>query len=302
MPQSMTDEWSEALSSAGDDPVEVHSELLHTLGNLTVTAYNGELSNSPFKRKQEILSGSHLELNRAITPAGGWAKAEILARADELGGRAVRIWPAPIAGVEEASSGRDWSVLHSALAALPYGAWTTYSDVAELIGSHRVPVGQHIATTPGLLNGHRVLTVEGRVSEGFYWLDPGDKRDVLEVLKAEGVRFGPDERADASQRLNADDLADLVGEEAGEPIAPEQDREHGWRLRRSLRYLRHFYNAPDGRLHRHEARDLAVREGYDPRGVAGFYQGTPSLRKEGYFRVLTEDGREFFEENRHQLD
>ena len=70
MPQSLTDEWRTALGAAGKNPEDVHAELLHTLGNLTVTAYNGKLSNNPFERKQEILSGSHLELNRAITPAG----------------------------------------------------------------------------------------------------------------------------------------------------------------------------------------------------------------------------------------
>src|SRR5262249_30809376 len=113
MPQSLTDEWGSAFSVAGEEPAVVHAELLHTLGNLTITAYNGELSNSPFERKQEILSGSHLELNRAITPAGRWGKAEILARADALVSRAIKIWPAPVPGVEEAPAGRDWSVLHA---------------------------------------------------------------------------------------------------------------------------------------------------------------------------------------------
>jgi alkylated DNA nucleotide flippase Atl1 len=301
MPQSLTAEWREGLSAAGDDPAEVHAELLHTLGNLTATAYNGQLSNNPFERKQEILSGSHLELNRAIKPAGQWGKAEILARADELAERATGIWPGPVPGVEEPAVGRDWSVLHAVLAALPHGAWTTYADLAELIGSHQVPVGQHIATTAELLNGHRVLNAEGRAAAAFRWSDPADTRDVYEVLKAEGVRFGPDGRADPSQRLRADDLADLVGEVV-EAVAPDEDREHGWRMRRLLRYLRHFYEAAEGRLHRDAARDLAVKEGYDPRGVAGFYQGTPSLRKDGQFRVLTETGRKLFEENRNQLD
>jgi alkylated DNA nucleotide flippase Atl1 len=301
MPQSLTDEWRKALGAGGEDPDDVHAELLHTLGNLTVTAYNGKLSNNPFERKQEILSGSHLALNRAIRPTGHWGRAEILARADELASRAIATWPAPLAGVEDAPSGFDWSLLEAALAALPFGGWTTYTDLAELVGSHQVPVGQHVASAPDVVNGHRVLTADGRVAAGFHWSDLSDRRDVLEVLKAEGVRFGTDGRADASQRLRADDLADLLGEVV-EPVAPDQDREHGWQMRRTLRYLRHFYNAPDGRLHRDTARDLAVQEGYDPRGVAGFYQGTPSLKKDGDFRVLTDAGRRFFEENRHQLD
>jgi uncharacterized protein with ParB-like and HNH nuclease domain/alkylated DNA nucleotide flippase Atl1 len=301
MPRSLTDEWKEALAATGDEPGVVHSELLHTLGNLTVTAYNGQLSNRPFERKQEILQGSHLELNRAIVPSSAWGRAEIVARADELADRAIAIWPAPLEEVEEPEEGRDWSRLHAALAALPPGAWTTYGDLAELIGSHQVPVGQHVAKTAGLLNAHRVLTSEGRVAEAFRWSDPADDRDIHAVLETEGVRFGPDTRAAPSQRLRSDDLADLIGE-AIEPLTAEEDREYGWRMLRLLRYLKHFYEAPGGRLHHTAARDLAIQEGYDPRGVAGFYQGTASLRKDGEVRVLTEAGRQLYEDNRHRLE
>ncbi|CAN5314793.1 DUF262 domain-containing protein [soil metagenome] len=301
MPQSLSDEWKEALAATGDDPTAVHSELLHTLGNLTVTGYNGQLSNRPFDRKQEILEGSHLELNRVIVPSKNWGRAEIVARAEELADRAIAIWPGPLAGVEEPEEGRDWSRLHAALAALPPGTWTTYGDLAELIGSHQVPVGQHLANTRGLLNAHRVLTSEGRVAPGFRWGDPDDERDIHGVLEAEVINFGTDRRADPAQRLRSDDLADLIGE-AIEPLTPEEDREYGWRMLRLLRYLRHFYEAPGGRLHFAEARDLAIHEGYDPRGVAGFYQGTASLTKEGDSRVLTEAGRQLYEDNRHRLN
>jgi uncharacterized protein with ParB-like and HNH nuclease domain/alkylated DNA nucleotide flippase Atl1 len=301
MPQTLTDEWETMLSANGDDPAAVHDELLHTLGNLTVTAYNGQLSNNPFERKQEILQGSHLELNRVISPAGQWGRSEILDRADELADRAIALWPSPMPGVEEPAAGRDWSRLHAALAALPFGAWTTYSDLAELIGSHQVPVGQHLATTAGVLNAHRVLNAEGRVSDSFHWTDPSDTRDVHAVLESEGVQFDPDGVADPTQRLRADDLADLTGEVIVSAPA-EEDREYGWRMLRTLRYLRHFYDAPDGQLHEDDARAVAVQEGYDPRGVAGFYQGTASLRKEGSLRILTEAGRQWYEENRHRLD
>lgn len=107
--------------------------------------------------------------------------------------------------------------------------------------------------------------------------------------------------ADTTQRLRADDLADLIGDVV-EPVPREQDREHGWRTRRMLRYLCHFYEAPAGRLHQDDARRLAIAEGYDPRGVAGFYQGTATLRRDGQHRVLTDAGRQFYEENRFALD
>ncbi len=297
MPQTLTDEWRSALSSAGDDPEETHSELLHTLGNLTVTTTNPELSNNPFVRKQEILDRSHLELSRAIVPNNRWGRSEILARADELAERAIGLWPPPLPGVDEPAGGRDWTRVHAALAALPLGAWTTYGDLAELIGSHANPMGQHLATTPGVLNAHRVLNVEGRISPGFFWLDPEDKRDVFDVLESEGVRFRLDRRADPVQRLRSDDLAALTGE------VIEPDGEYGWRWQRLLRYLRHFYEAPDGRLQEDVARSLAAQEGYDPRGVAGFYNSAgASLRRDGSFRVLTTAGRQLYEENRNRLD
>jgi alkylated DNA nucleotide flippase Atl1 len=302
MPQSLSDAWRESLAEAGDDPDVVHEEFLHTLGNLTITAYNGQLSNHPFERKRDILINSHLELNRAISPSSSWGSREILARADELAGRAIDIWPAPLPGVQEPAPGRDWTRLHAVLAALPFGTWTTYGDLAELIGSHQVPVGQHVATTSGLLYAHRVLNAEGKVADGFHWTDSSDHRDIHKVLEAEGIRFGPDRRADPDQRLRADELAGLIGDVVAEPATAQSDHEHGWRVRRSLRYLRHFFDAPDGRLHEEVARALAIQEGYDPRGIAGFYQGTASLRRDGQFRVLTDTGRQYYLDHRHVLN
>ena len=54
LPQTLSEEWREHLSNLGQDPDEVHQSLVHTLGNLTLTAFNGTLSNNPFERKQQI--------------------------------------------------------------------------------------------------------------------------------------------------------------------------------------------------------------------------------------------------------
>lgn len=48
MPQTLTDEWKIHL---GDDCEQTYELYLNTLGNLTLTAYNSELSNGSFKRK-----------------------------------------------------------------------------------------------------------------------------------------------------------------------------------------------------------------------------------------------------------
>ena len=54
MPQALSQEWRTHLASLGQDPDEVHQSLVHTLGNLSLTAFNGRLSNNPFERKRQL--------------------------------------------------------------------------------------------------------------------------------------------------------------------------------------------------------------------------------------------------------
>ncbi|MFH8370811.1 DUF262 domain-containing protein [Streptomyces sp. NPDC018031] len=229
MPRSAGHEWLTALAddcAPGENPEEVHERLVHTLGNLTLTAVNSQLSNNPFERKKDLLDASHLEMNRRIAGTPRWGAKEILARADELADRAIALWPSPVEGVARVERGRDWEQLHQALAALPDGTWTTYGDLAALIGSSAQAVGTHIANTRGLLNTHRVLTSEGRVADGFRWPDGEDRGTVRDVLTAEGVDFTSAGAALPAQRLAAGDLTDLLGlregdDEAGQPGTTE---------------------------------------------------------------------------------
>lgn len=68
MPQNIEHNlsWQQML---GEDWQEVHSLYLHTLGNLTITGYNAEMSNKSFGEKVNGESGfkhSHLKLNESI--------------------------------------------------------------------------------------------------------------------------------------------------------------------------------------------------------------------------------------------
>ncbi|MFF8828636.1 DUF262 domain-containing protein [Streptomyces sp. NPDC015131] len=223
MPQTPGDAWLSVLgedTADGESPEELHARLQHTLGNLTLTAVNAELSNHPFRRKQDLLEGSHLEMNRRIAATGRWGAKEILARADDLADRAIRLWPAPLSGVGRAERGRDWRLVHQVLAALPHGTWTSYGDLAAFLGSGAQAVGNHLANTPGVARAHRVLTAEGRVSDGFRWATPPrDEEDACDgvraLLAAEGIRFTAKGTADPDQRLTADDLAALLAGDAG---------------------------------------------------------------------------------------
>ncbi|GAB4196384.1 MAG: hypothetical protein OHK0013_03570 [Sandaracinaceae bacterium] len=89
MPQTLTDEWRACL---GPDATAVHERWLHCMGNLTLTAYNPELSNSPFTVKRERLRESHFELSRWIAQQETWTAAEIEARGKALAEKAKTIW------------------------------------------------------------------------------------------------------------------------------------------------------------------------------------------------------------------
>jgi alkylated DNA nucleotide flippase Atl1 len=212
LPQTLTGSWIAELGlGADEDPEQVHAELVHTLANLTLTGYNSVLSNSPFHVKREQLATSGLRMNQEIAKEGHWGVSQLKARATRLAARITQTWPGPVAGALPAG-GPNWPLLATALAALPAGSWTSYGDLAALIGSHAVPVGQYIASTP-VPNAHRVLKAAGVVSPDFRWLEPGRTDSPEQMLRDEGVDFDDSGRASKAQRFTSSELAVLVGVE-----------------------------------------------------------------------------------------
>jgi hypothetical protein len=90
MPQSLSDEWKNHLGASWE---EDHEEFLHTLGNLTLTNYNAELSNAPFGEKKKLFATSHVELNRYFNSIAVWTSGEIDRRSEVLTELALSIWP-----------------------------------------------------------------------------------------------------------------------------------------------------------------------------------------------------------------
>ncbi len=89
LPQTLSPEWREML---GEDADSVHEKWLHTLGNLTLTGYNSELSNAPFDRKKALLSNTHFELSRSVLACEFWGRDEIISRGEHLADLAVQRW------------------------------------------------------------------------------------------------------------------------------------------------------------------------------------------------------------------
>lgn len=212
MPQSLNLAWEHVLGQdvePDEDLVQAHESLVHTLGNLTLTGYNTELSNSPFESKRSQLASSGVRMNQEIAARERWGRPQIHARAGALADRIISLWPAPAAVPSPVESGALWSVMDQALAELPAGSWTTYGDIAALIGSHPVAVGTRLSTKHAP-NAHRVLRADGTVAPEFHWVDPGRSDDPADLLHREGVEFDGG-RAKPAQRMKTDELAQLVG-------------------------------------------------------------------------------------------
>ena len=98
MPQNsnLCEEWRLAL---GEDWQEIQRTWLHTIGNLTLTNYNSEMSDKPFTEKMEMHGGfreSALRLNRFVIKQETWNDGLIRQRAGELANIAIRAWEYPV--------------------------------------------------------------------------------------------------------------------------------------------------------------------------------------------------------------
>jgi uncharacterized protein with ParB-like and HNH nuclease domain len=89
MPQTLSEWWQNELGAEWE---ETHDLFLHTIGNLTLTAYNTELSNDGFHTKKETFNESHLELNKYFSEIPHWTRNEIEQRAENLAKKAIEIW------------------------------------------------------------------------------------------------------------------------------------------------------------------------------------------------------------------
>lgn len=90
MPQNLSDWWK----SYYGDKWNLHQELyVHTIGNLTLTAYNSELSNSDFYIKKKAYANSHIGLNNYFESIENWNPEDIDNRAKNLAKKMVEIWP-----------------------------------------------------------------------------------------------------------------------------------------------------------------------------------------------------------------
>ena len=96
MPQKLSAAWQSDLKAwRVSDPTSFNQEYGDTIGNLTVTVYNSNLSNASFEeKKSRLISKKHkLELTKDFLAAKRWGKPEIRKRSEGLAREALQVWP-----------------------------------------------------------------------------------------------------------------------------------------------------------------------------------------------------------------
>jgi uncharacterized protein with ParB-like and HNH nuclease domain len=113
MPQTLNAKWRSYL---GVDYEIVHSKYLHTLGNLTLTGYNSQMSNKLFVEKRDMDKGfkeSRLFLNKFLHNVECWNIKSINSRAKLLKDRSLKIWKYPISSYKTQEQGLKLFTLDS---------------------------------------------------------------------------------------------------------------------------------------------------------------------------------------------
>ena len=103
MPQNLNlnETWKKDL---GDNYKEIQKKYIHTLGNLTLTAYNSEMSDKEFKEKLNITGGfkeSALRINSDVISEDVWNEDSIKKRANKLSEKSLIVWEYPDIESEE---------------------------------------------------------------------------------------------------------------------------------------------------------------------------------------------------------
>ena len=93
--ENLSPQWKADL---GPEWERIQKTWLHTLGNLTLTGYNPELSDRPFTEKRDMKGGfgeSPLRMNQELGKLDRWTEDAIRERAGRLAAQAIRAWSAP---------------------------------------------------------------------------------------------------------------------------------------------------------------------------------------------------------------
>lgn len=101
MPQTITTAWRDEL---GQDADEIHAQYLHNIGNLILTEFNVEMSNTSFENKKNRLASSSLAYRLDIMDKERWTLESILSHQKVMIDAFIDTFPLP----EEYQGAENW--------------------------------------------------------------------------------------------------------------------------------------------------------------------------------------------------
>lgn len=217
LPQSLKPKGIEefgALLQPGQSVDEVHESVVHTIGNLTLTNYNPQLSNEPFSVKRATwLNKTGVLANVAISQLEQWGPGEIRSRALKLAQLVGVLFEGPNEALLEVEPASLESRLAEVITLIPAGRWTTYGEVAQVVGTNSQSVGNGV-TKYEIEGAWRILKAGGYLASGFTWSpsSPYFGTDPKTVLMMEGVRFDANSQAHIDYHIGAEELRERLGE------------------------------------------------------------------------------------------
>jgi uncharacterized protein with ParB-like and HNH nuclease domain len=111
-PQHPDLKWKIELGN--DEYNLIKENYLNTIGNLTLSGNNGKLGNKPFKEKRDLANAgykdSRLWLNKYLSSAEKWDKAEIERRFDLISERFLKIWEMPSIYIDDESDNNEVNI------------------------------------------------------------------------------------------------------------------------------------------------------------------------------------------------
>lgn len=148
--ENISAQWK---SDLGPEWERIQKTWLHTLGNLTLTGYNPELSDRPFTEKRDMKGGfkdSPVRMNHGLGSLDLWTEDAIKTRAATLASRAIDVWAPP---------------------SLPGDVLNAYKPKAELTAGYAIDDHPHLMTGPlrSVFEAFRkqVLALDPCVTEEF---------------------------------------------------------------------------------------------------------------------------------------
>ena len=95
LPQSLSEAWKKYLGLSREELAVLQRDYTNRIGNLTLTAYNSEMSNKLYDEKKKDMDFSRLVLNQYFKDVQVWNQEEIIKRGKAIAELALKLWPFP---------------------------------------------------------------------------------------------------------------------------------------------------------------------------------------------------------------